>query len=203
MLCDIQTTTVTAPARLLTKMLHFYIPGSTMPLVAMHVAQRLQNTLQCSPSPGAAARAARAKTRSKALHSWITAEDCRCKEARCRAKFKMRCLYVNFPFLTLALVLVAHLLPLAFALTCSIDPKDVPSTTSCLSAAAASMYVAALLWRAPMLVAPLTSFCFSCLTMPSPRKISPTSWLTRATKRARHTGCRSASNATRAMHIVP
>lgn len=42
--------------------------------------------------------------------------------------------------ITLSLVL-AHLSALAFAMTCSIDAKDVPGTTGCLSAAAASMYV--------------------------------------------------------------
>jgi hypothetical protein len=47
--------------------------------------------------------------------------------------------------LSLALVLAASMAPLAFALTCSIDPQNVPSTTSCLSDAAASMYADVLL----------------------------------------------------------
>ncbi len=46
----------------------------------------------------------------------------------------------------LALVLIHHMSAPAFALTCSIDAQDVPGTTSCLSAAAASMYVSALMY---------------------------------------------------------
>ena len=43
--------------------------------------------------------------------------------------------------LALVLMHAAHMSAPAFALTCSIDAQDVLGTTSCLSAAAASMYV--------------------------------------------------------------
>jgi hypothetical protein len=74
--------------------------------------------------------------------SSMGASNRRCQTAHHRIALQMRMLPGSFA-LSLAVGLAAFMLPLAFALTCSIDPHDVTGTTSCLSAVAASMCVAA------------------------------------------------------------
>ena len=74
--------------------------------------------------------------------SSLMASNCRCQAAHHRIALQMWLLPGSFA-LSLAVGLAAFMLPLAFALTCSIDPHEVAGTTSCLSAVAASMCVAA------------------------------------------------------------